>query len=256
MSNSIPLVSVVIPTYNSENYIEEALTSVLTQSHTHFEVLIVDDASTDRTIDIITQFSKGDSRVVIEKLETNSGAAVARNVAIKKAKGAYISFLDSDDKWLNNKLEVQLAFMKQKKCAVVYSSYHCMNEEGDMLSKKVHVLPRLSFQKILKCNYIGNLTGMYSAEKLGKIYAPNIRKRQDWGLWICAIKKAGYAYGIPTPLAVYRERKDSISSNKIQMIKYNFKIYKDFLKFSYIKSCYLMVLFLYEYFFIKKRLVK
>jgi hypothetical protein len=97
---------------------------------------------------------------------------------------------------------------------------------------------------------------MYSVKKLGKLYAPNIRKRQDWALWISAIQKAGTAYGISEPLAVYRERQNSISSNKFKMLTYNFSIYKDFLKYSYIKSTYYMILFLFEYFFVKPKNVK
>ena len=252
----MPLVSVVIPTYNSEDYIAEALTSVLNQTHQNLEVLIVDDASTDNTIETVSQFAKKDHRITLEKLEINSGAATARNTAIKKAKGSYISFLDSDDKWLPNKLELQLKLIKEKDCAVVFSSYYCMNENGVSLNKIVTALPRLNFQKILKCNYIGNLTGMYSVKKLGKLYAPDIRKRQDWALWITAIQKAGTAYGISEPLAVYRERQNSISSNKFKMLTYNFSIYKDFLKYSYIKSTYYMIIFLFEYFFIKPKNVK
>lgn len=246
-----PLVSVIIPTYNSEKYIDEALVSVLNQSHLNLEILIIDDASTDKTLEIISEYSKNDSRIVITKLATNSGSAVARNAGIKKATGAFIAFLDSDDKWLENKLEVQLKYFEEKNCAVVFSSYFCMDEDGNEVSKIVKALPKLNYNKILKCNYIGNLTGIYSVEKLGKIYAPNIRKRQDWGLWISAIKKAGCAYGTSTPLAVYRERENSISSNKIQLVKYNFKIYNSFLNFSFIKSCYFMLVFFYEYFCVK-----
>jgi teichuronic acid biosynthesis glycosyltransferase TuaG len=256
MNKNELLISVVIPTYNSEEYIADALHSVINQTYTNLEVLLVDDASIDETVAIVSKFISKDSRIFLEKLKVNSGAAIARNTAIKLAKGNCIAFLDADDRWLPNKLELQLKLMQEKNCAVVLSSYYCMNEEGRALGKIITALPSINAKKILKCNYIGNLTGMYSVDKLGKLLAPNIRKRQDWALWISAIQKSGVAYSVSEPLAFYRERENSISSNKLQMLAYNFKIYKDFLKFSYLKSLYFMLLFLYEYFFVKPKNTK
>ncbi len=256
MNSRTQLISVVIPSYNSEDFISDAITSVLNQTYNNIELIIVDDCSTDSTVAIINNFLKKDSRIVFSQLKQNSGAAVARNKAIEIANGDYIAFLDSDDKWLPNKLDIQHKLIEEKKCAVVYSSYYCMSEQGVLLNKTIEALPELNFNKILKCNYIGNLTGMYSVAKLGKLYAPNIRKRQDWALWISAIKNGGKAYGTLEPLAVYRERNNSISSNKTQMIKYNFIIYKDFLNYSFFKSCCCMLVFLYEYFFVKSKCVK
>ena len=256
MNTTNPLISVIIPTYNSEEYIAEALNSVLQQTYNNIEVLLVDDASTDNTTEIVRLFAKNDCRIILEKLPINSGTAIARNKGINSANGSFIAFLDADDMWLPNKLQLQLELMQEKNCAVVFSSYHCMNETGELLGKIVTALPQLSLQKILKCNYLGNLTGMYSVEKLDKLFAPNIRKRQDWALWINAISKGGCAYGISEPLAVYRERKNSISSNKFKMLSYNFSIYKDFLKYSYVKSIYYMILFLFEYFFVKPKYIK
>ncbi len=256
MNKCTQLVSVVIPTYNSEAFISEALISVLNQTYTNIEVIVIDDCSNDSTVPIINDFLVKDSRVIFHQLIQNSGAAIARNKGIQIANGEFIAFLDSDDKWLQNKIEIQLKLIEEKKCAVVFSSYYCMNEQGELLDKTVEALPELNFSKILKCNYIGNLTGMYSVSKIGKLYTPDIRKRQDWALWINAIKNGGIAYGVSEPLAIYRERKNSISSNKIQMLKYNFNIYKDVLGYSYLKSSCYMLLFLYEYFFVKSKYIK
>lgn len=256
MNKDPQLISVVIPTYNSEDFISESLISVLNQTYTYIEVIVIDDCSKDSTVSIIKDLLVKDSRVVFHQLEQNSGAAIARNKGIELANGNFIAFLDSDDKWLSNKLEAQLRLIEEKKCAVVFSSYYCMNEQGELIDKTVQALPELNFSKIVKCNYIGNLTGMYSVDKLGKLYAPDIRKRQDWALWINAIKKGGIAFGISEPLAIYRERKNSISSNKIQMLMYNFNIYKDVLNYSYFKSSCYMLLFLYEYFFVKSKYIK
>jgi glycosyltransferase involved in cell wall biosynthesis len=188
-----------------------------------------------------------------ELLIENSGTAVARNKGIEKAKGDYIAFLDSDDLWLPHKIETQLSFLQEHNYAIVFSSYYCIDEAGQSLNKQVKALKRIDLKKILKCNYIGNLTGMYSVKELGKVYAPNLRKRQDWGLWISAIKKAKYACGIEEPLAKYRVRKTSISFSKRALIAYNFKIYRGCLKFSFFKSVIYLLRFFYEYFFIKKQ---
>jgi hypothetical protein len=150
MNTTNPLISVIIPTYNSEEYIAEALNSVLQQTYNNIEVLLVDDASTDNTTEIIRQFAKNDCRIILEKLPINSGTAIARNKGINSANGSFIAFLDADDMWLPNKLQLQLELMQEKNCAVVFSSYHCMNEKGELLGKIVTALPQLSLQKILK----------------------------------------------------------------------------------------------------------
>ena len=248
------LVSVIIPTYNSSKYIEKTLVSVLHQTYINLEVIIVDDASTDNTISLLESLQKKDARIVIAQLEENSGAAGARNHATKLAKGDYIAFLDSDDLWLPNKIEQQLALFKKADCGVVFSSYYCMNEEGQPLNIQIKALERLDYAKVLRANYIGNLTGMYSVKKLGKLYAPMLRKRQDWALWMQAIKISGAAYSVQEPLAVYRIRTESVSSGKWSLLKYNFAVYKQFLGFSTVKSLYWMVLFLYEHFLVKRKL--
>ncbi len=136
---------------------------------------------------------------------------------------------------------------------VCYSSYELMKEDGSSLKKQVKALDFLSFQKLKKANYVGNLTGIYDAKQLGKIYCPLIRKRQDWGLWLLAVQKAGGAIGIQEPLAIYRERKGSISRNKMEMLQYNYRVYRKVLKYSSLKSLFWMVLFLWEQLFVKQK---
>lgn len=137
---------------------------------------------------------------------------------------------------------------------VSFSSYDLMTENGKHLSKTVKALPKLSYKKFLKCNYIGNLTGMYNAKTLGKIYAPNLRKRQDWLLWLKAVEKSNKpALGINEVLAVYRVRKNSISSKKLDLLKYNYLVYKKGLGYSTLKSLYYIIVFLLEYFFVKSK---
>lgn len=173
------------------------------------------------------------------------------NTAIENATGNYIAFLDADDLWKPEKLTKQIAFMQEKNIAVSFTSYELMDEQGKSLGKMIKALPKVNFSKMLKSNYVGNLTGIYNAEQLGKVYMPNIRKRQDWALWLTLIKKVGYAYSLEEPLARYRVRENSISSNKLNLLKYNYAIYRKALKFGAFKSGLYLIRFLIEHFFIK-----
>lgn len=253
LMNNNALVSIVMPAYNAAAFISESIRSVLDQTYENWELLVIDDASQDETLDIVKEFIQTDSRIRLHPLPANQGAGFARNIGIKASEGAFICFLDADDLWEPEKLQVQLDFMEQHNAQVCYASYRLIDEEGRSLGKMIKALEILPFSKLLKANYVGNLTGIYNVEKLGKIYCPLIRKRQDWGLWLLAVKKAGKAKGIEQPLARYRVRKHSISGNKWEMLGYNYKIYRKVLKFSSLKSGFWMVLFLWEQFFVKSR---
>ncbi len=247
-------VSVITPTYNSEDFIENTIESVLNQTYTYWELVLVDDASSDSTLEIINRYSELHSNIKIIQNNTNQGAAVSRNKGIEAATGDYIAFLDADDLWKPNKLELQVKVLIKNNLDVVFCSYDLMNESGELLNKEVKALNELTYSKFLKCNYIGNLTGVYNASTLGKVYAPNLRKRQDWLLWLEAVKKSNKpAFGLEESLAIYRVRKNSISSNKLNLLKYNFLVYRKGLSFSFFKSVYYLIVFLFEYFFVKSR---
>lgn len=255
MENS-PLVSVIMPAHNAAAFISESIDSVLQQTYRHWELLIIDDASFDATPDIIKDFEEKDERISSYRLPANQGAGFARNIGIKASSGDFISFLDADDLWLSHKLEAQLKFMEDTGAQVAFSTYQLIDEAGIKLGKQVVALENLSFNKLLRANYIGNLTGIYNASSLGKIYCPLIRKRQDWGLWLLAVKKAGNARGITEFLALYRVRKNSLSRNKAEMLRYNFRVYRKVLGFSSLKSYVHMLLFLSEQFLIKNKQIK
>ncbi|WP_347923203.1 glycosyltransferase family 2 protein [Pontimicrobium sp. SW4] len=250
------MVSIITPSYNSERYIATTIQSIISQTHNDWELIIVDDASIDNTCIIISEFTKEDKRIKLIKQPKNLGAGVARNTAINIAKGNYIAFLDADDIWKPNKLEIQLAYMKSTKAAICFSSYELISEQGKPLNKIVEALPELTYQKQIKCNYIGNLTGIYNVDILGKLYMPDIKKRQDWVMWLSAIKKGGPARGIKESLAYYRVRKGALSSNKLNLITYNFNVYKEVLDFGFLKSTRYLILFLFEYFFVKSKQTK
>ncbi|MBM6551063.1 glycosyltransferase family 2 protein [Marinomonas ostreistagni] len=222
----MPVVSIVTPCYNSSLYISEAIESVISQKYKDWEMIIVDDASSDKSIDLIDYYIKLDPRIRLIKLQENSGAAVARNAAMKDAKGRYIAFLDSDDIWHSDKLDTQIAFMKENNMAFSYSSYYKIDENGSVIDE-VGVPEKVTYTDLLKVCSIGCLTAMYDTKLVGRIDMPLIRKRQDLGLWLRVLKKTDYAYGISEPLAKYRIRSDSISSNKIVAAKYTWRLYKE-----------------------------
>lgn len=247
------LVSIITPTYNSEQFIVQTIQSVQAQSYTNWEMIIVDDCSTDATFKILQQQATLDSRIKIQKSESNSGAGIARQKAIVMAKGQYIAFLDSDDLWKPTKLQSQLYFMQTKNLAVTYCFYELMDEEGKLLNEIVKSPNTIDFKKMFYSNWIGNLTGIYDASKLGKVSISSFRKRQDWIMWLNVIKDQPEVFVLPENLAIYRVRKDSISSSKIKLLKSNFLVYKSFHGQNYFKACISMSIFLYTHFIIKKR---
>ncbi|MCG3727439.1 glycosyltransferase family 2 protein [Vibrio cincinnatiensis] len=231
------MVSIITPSYNCANYIFETISSVLSQTYSEWEMIIVDDCSTDNSVSVIKSHIEKDSRIKLIQLNENSGAAIARNTAIEAAQGRYIAFLDSDDLWEPEKLATQISFMQKNDIAFSFSAYHKVDEQGVNIGK-VDVPEKVTYQKLLKCCVIGCLTAIYDTQKLGKVYMPLIRKRQDFGLWLHILKKCDSAYGLNIPLAKYRIRKDSISSNKLKAAQYNWKLYREVEKLSLFKSVY------------------
>lgn len=251
-----PLISVIMPAYNTANFIAEAIDSVIQQTWSHWELIIIDDASTDATVEVINSYTALDARVNLIKNKRNKGPGVSRNLGIEKAKGTFIAFLDSDDQWLPYKLETQVEFMHQYNLDMSFSSYYLLKENEEQPYAIVQAPEVLTYSKLLRSNYVGNLTGMYDVTKTGKVFAPSIRKRQDWALWLTILKNKGETRSISRPLAVYRVRKESLSQNKTALIAYNYRIYRDFLNFGLLKSYAFMSRFLWEHFIVKSRQVK
>ena len=250
------MVSIVTPAYNSEEFISTTIDSIITQTFTNWELIVVNDGSTDKTQSIVEEYLEKDNRIKLLNHIKSQGAGITRNKAIEESRGDYIAFLDADDKWKPEKLEKQVKLLQESNTAICFSSYELIDDKEQPLNTMIEALDKVSYQKQLKCNYIGNLTGIYDVRKLGKIYMPEIPKRQDWVLWLQAIEKGGDAIGIKESLAFYRVRKDSISSNKWKLIKHNFNVYRKTLKFGWIKSVRFILIFLYEYFFVKSKQIK
>ena len=235
-----------MPTYNSENYISESIKSVINQSHQNWELLITDDFSTDKTIKVIQDFQKQDDRIILFQLKINKGAGIARNNSISNAKGRFIAFLDSDDRWKPNKLKTQIAFMLFNKLSLTYSGYDVINEKESYI-KTITAPESINYREILSNNYIGCLTAIYDTNSIGKKYMPDIRRRQDWVLWINILELIRETKGITDSLAIYVDRKDSISGNKLLMLKYNWTVYSNILGFNKVKSFLLMINFIIHY---------
>jgi teichuronic acid biosynthesis glycosyltransferase TuaG len=237
-----PIVSIITPAYNSSNFIEETIQSVFDQTFEEWEMIIVDDNSSDDTVSIAKRFAKEDSRIKIIELSENSGPATARNVAIELSRGRYIAFLDSDDLWDPVKLERQIGFMKRKNSAFSCTYYSLMNEEGESNGKVATPPDRVNYTDLLKRNHIGCLTAIYDTKKLGKVYMPEIIKRQDYGLWLKILRNGEVADCLTEPLAAYRVRTSSVSSNKMNLIRYHWKLFYEIENLGAIRSVYYIVL--------------
>ena len=251
------LVSVIMPAYNNESHIAAAIESVLSQTHTRWELLIVDDASTDQTLELAESFQAKDSRIKVFVMGENQGASFCRNYATKKSSGDFIAHLDADDLWMPTKLERQLAFMQQHDLGVSYTSYKQIDLEGKDRGTKVLALGELSAAKQKTNNFVGNLTGMYAVDKVGRLMAPDMRKRQDWALWHKAIVASGKsAKGMPEILAAYRVSPGSMSARKWGLIRHNFAFYRQYLGYSWIKSALWLMVFFTVYFIERPRYIK
>lgn len=244
------LVSIIMSSYNSV-YIDQAIESVLAQSYQNWELLITDDCSTDSTCETIERYVAQDPRIKLFRLVQNSGAGVARNNSIEQAQGRFIAFLDSDDRWIAEKLERQVAFMAQHKTEVCYSSYIEFNEEG---AEKGMIVARkaLTFEDMVKNDYMGFLTVIYDTQRIGKVFMPQLRRRQDWAMKLMLLQRVEKAFGVIEPLAYYRVRPNSLSSNKLSLVRYNVEVYNKILGYSIVKSWFIFFVVFLPHYFCKK----
>lgn len=247
------LVSIVTSLYNSGEYIASTIESVQAQTYTNWEMLIADDCSTDDGPAIVESYAAKDPRIRLIRLPQNSGPGVARNASILSSQGQYIAFLDSDDRWMPDKLERQIELMKRTGCGVSYCSYLVCDENGNV-NGLVQCKSRLRYWRMVCDNAIGFLTMMYDTKVTGLELLPEIRKRQDWGLNIKLMRKCRVAYGIKEPMAYYRVHSGSVSSGKFSLIKYNVSIYRQILGYSAVRAV-LMFTFIFMPFYIGKKVL-
>ncbi|MDY0973027.1 glycosyltransferase family 2 protein [Siccibacter turicensis] len=226
--------SVIMPAYNSAKTIEQSINSVLNQTYTNFELLIIDDCSTDGTLKVVEKYNDG--RIKIIKNKFNVGVAKSRNEGIKKAIGRYIAFLDSDDLWLPTKLEEQYKHLS-KGSTVVCSAYFTFSDNPKEIGDPIFFKEEIRYEDMLKSNLIGNLTGAYDSLVLGKVLQEDIG-HEDYVMWLGLTKKAQKVYCSPTPLALYRRTSTSVSANKIRAMKWQLNIYHNHLKLHPFKIMY------------------
>ena len=229
------LVSVIMPAYNCERFIKQSIDSVLAQTYTNWELLIVDDCSTDRTADIISSFS--DPRIHYQRNDQNRRCAYTRNQAIKQAKGRYIAFLDSDDIWLPEKLERQITFMQTHNYPITYSPYFVLSPHGE---QHLHTCPpSLSYFQLTRWNRIGCLTVIYDTAQMGKILMPAILNREDYAYWLVLLRKGFTAYCFNEPLAVYRSHNGMSGGSKLDLMRYHYIMFHEVLNYPAWFACLL-----------------
>lgn len=238
------LVSIIMPMYNCEKFIIETIESVISQTYAHWELIVVDDKSTDNSLTIVENFVHKDSRIKLIGLEKNTGPTNARNRAIKEAEGRYIAFLDSDDIWLSNKLQYQLAFLNDNNLVLTYSAYETIDAKSKYINTR-HCLPLITYKDMLKTNHIGNLTGIYDVAYFGKVYLENTG-HEDYILWLKLLKKIPYTKGITEVLAQYRIVGDSISGNKFKVLKWQWYIYRKVEKLTIFQSSYYFIFYIFN----------
>lgn len=232
------LVSVITPVYNAAAFIEKTVQSVLNQTYTNIEHILVDDCSTDNSEAIITEMIAKDSRIKYIKLEENSGAAVARNVGIANARGQFVAFIDSDDVWRTDKLEKQISYMKDNKYAFTYTNFEMISEDGLVLNTKVPLPKRLDYKGLLKNTAIACSTVVIDRQIIGDFRMPLVRKGQDTATWLKILKFHDYAYALDEVLGQYRQVQGSISSDRLGALKRTWNTYYNIEKLALPKAIY------------------
>lgn len=212
------LVSVIIPTYNVENYITETVQSVLLQTYQNFEILIIDDCSKDNTRTVVETLAEKDARIKCIWQDKNMGAAEARNRGLREACGQYIAFLDSDDLWVKDKLQKQIDDIRKNGVVFSYTAYDFINENSVKVKDSIKIKRQLKYRDLLTKTMIATPTVVIDRNKTGDVLMPLRRTGQDYAFWMLLLRKH-HAYGIQEPLAHVRKRQGSLSKNKLQNIR-------------------------------------
>ena len=236
------MVSIIVPVYHAANYIVKTMEMVRAQTFSDWELLLVDDASKDNSVKEIQDFliKNPDSRIRLLQNKENQGAAFSRNQGLKEAKGRYIAFLDADDIWLPQKLEMQLAFMEEKEAGFVFSAYEFGDENAQGTGKIVHVPPTLTYEEALSRTVIFTTTVLIDTKKIQKelIFMPQVPS-EDSATWWQILRNGHVAFGMDRVTAIYRRPAKSLSSNKLKAMKRIWYLYRRVEKLPLVKSCFL-----------------
>lgn len=237
------LVSIITPMHNSEKFISETIQSVMDQTYANWEMIIVDDFSSDKSLFIAESRAEKDQRIRVLSCISKSanGPVDVRNRAINEARGQYIAFLDSDDLWDKDKLDKQIAYMKLNQVVFVISNYRVYDDKNKKVTSIFEAPTKISYRDLCKANNIGCLTVVYDASKLGKILIVDAPKREDYATWLHILKITDYAYNVGECLATYRVHNNSFSSKKVKLIKYQWRVYRKNEGFSIVKSLFYLL---------------
>ena len=235
------LVSVIMPTHNSEKYLRESIESVLSQTYHHWELIIVDDGSADKSLQIAREYEKQDARVhVLTNPHPIGMPSAPRNVGIKAAKGRFIAFLDSDDIYFKDKIERQLPLFDSNEVVVVYADYEKMDADGNRNNRIIKAPQTTNYRCLLKGNVITMPAGIYDRKKVGTFYFKD-KRHEDYIMWLDILRHGGLALSSGSAVAVVRVRARSVSSNKIKTVAWQWKVYREVERFSIPKSVYYFV---------------
>lgn len=244
-------ISVVMPAYNAESFIEDAVNSVLAQTFEDYELIIIDDCSRDKTYELIEGFARNNSKIRVYRNEKNSGVSFTRNFGISVAKGEWIAFLDSDDMWRPEKLEKQLSLFKEHPNAVItYTGSSFIDFEGTAFSYNLPAVPVMTYKHLLKSNLLSCSSVMVKKDVIERIKMGHDKMHEDYSAWLQILREYKYAYGINEPLLIYRISKNSKSANRIKSARMIYNSYR-YVGYNLIIAALFMLR--YSIFSIKKR---
>lgn len=224
---STPEISVIVPAYNVDKFLEESVNSVLVQTFQNIEIIIINDASDDNTGALADRLATVDRRLKVVHSKINLGGAEARNTGLRMARGRYVAFLDGDDLWDKDKLALQLATLKSTQAQICYTASQKIDELGKQFGHVQQVIPKVDYFTLLGNPLIMTSSACFDFEALGRPLMPNIRKRQDFAYWLKLLRTGASAVGINKPLTYYRVRSGSLSSNKISAARYTWLVYRE-----------------------------
>mgnify|MGYP003281016021 FL=1 len=220
------MISIIMAAYNAEKTIEQAINSVLNQTYPDFELLVVNDCSNDRTVELVENIEAKDSRVRLISNAKNSGVSYTRKHGLEEAKGLWIAILDSDDAWAPEKLEKQIDLQKRMNADLLFTGSAFMDSDGQPIDWYLHAPMEVTYRQLLKQNVLSNSSALVRKELYAKYYAAGDEMHEDFAIWLNILKEGKKAYGVDEPLLIYRIAKSSKSGNKVKAAKMNWNTYR------------------------------
>lgn len=226
MQEDFGLISIIMAAYNAEQTIEQAINSVLSQTYTNFELLVVNDCSKDRTVELVKKIAAKDGRVRLISNVKNSGVSYTRKHGLEEAKGSWIAILDSDDAWAPEKLEKQIDLQRRTNADLLFTGSAFMDSEGQSIDWHLHAPAEVTYRQLLKQNVLSNSSALVRKELYAKYYAIGDGMHEDFAIWLSILKEGKKAYGVDEPLLIYRIAKSSKSGNKVKAARMNWNTYR------------------------------